>query len=654
MWNEPNGGFWPPQANVQQYTTLALAASKAIRRSSPHEWLIGPGMSGMDLTFLRACCARGLLRYWNAVSFHPYRLSPPETAATDFAEVRALIAQYAPKGRHIPILSSEWGYSVAYPGLNIERQARFAVREFLSNMAAGLRLSIWYDWHDDGTDPKNAEHNFGTVTNDYQLKPDYTAISTLAKYLSGFEFNKRIALASKNDYCLLFSHGTQQRLALWTSDSTPHDVTIPMSADPLRLIQMNGDSRQASADDRGFTVTISHSPEYVIPEGPNDLLAAVAAWHSLPSNTLYTVNSNLNRDLSATFTAIPFLAGSLPHNAQVTTSIVQGRTEHTLFSISHALVGHAPTLNGGHYLQAAGTPKPTLRSVLRIAGAEFVQLSTLTPLMPITVSVLPPTGLLQTIKIENPLDFNGKVLVKFFSNSGTQMRLLDLATLGKTAEVSMRAPTNGPVDVVVRLVNGSFTPGSHLIGNCITRTGPIVFQPIHLFSSSTHLGPLAQSGWTAVPDGNPSIASSIIASVVVAPAGGPAGLRLAGQIRYQFSKGWKFLRVSPLNKVQFVGKPSQLGLWVFGDGTGNGLNMRFTDKTGQTFQAGAGEMTWTGWRFIHFSLNSNNGHWGGANDGHLHYPLRLDTLLIVDGLNRATNGEVWVADPWLIYTDNDE
>jgi hypothetical protein len=85
MWNEPNGGFWPPQANVQQYADLALAASHAIRRTSPTEWLIGPGMSGMDFSFLRACFQRGLLKYWDAVSFHPYRLSPPETATDDFA-----------------------------------------------------------------------------------------------------------------------------------------------------------------------------------------------------------------------------------------------------------------------------------------------------------------------------------------------------------------------------------------------------------------------------------------------------------------------------------------------------------------------------------------------------------------------------------------
>lgn len=40
-------------------------------------------------------------------------------------------------------------------------------------------LSIWYDWHDDGQDPKEKEHNFGTVTWDYQPKPAYLAAQTL-------------------------------------------------------------------------------------------------------------------------------------------------------------------------------------------------------------------------------------------------------------------------------------------------------------------------------------------------------------------------------------------------------------------------------------------------------------------------------------------
>ena len=35
IWNEPNGNFWSPKPDAQQYTTLALAAAKAIREPDP-------------------------------------------------------------------------------------------------------------------------------------------------------------------------------------------------------------------------------------------------------------------------------------------------------------------------------------------------------------------------------------------------------------------------------------------------------------------------------------------------------------------------------------------------------------------------------------------------------------------------------------------
>lgn len=32
---------------------------------------------------------------------------------------------------------------------------------FMLNVAWGVNLSIWYDWHDDGPDGTDAESNFG-------------------------------------------------------------------------------------------------------------------------------------------------------------------------------------------------------------------------------------------------------------------------------------------------------------------------------------------------------------------------------------------------------------------------------------------------------------------------------------------------------------
>ncbi len=653
MWNEPNGGFWPPQANVQQYADLALAASQAIRRTSPTEWLIGPGMSGMDFSFLRECFQRGLLKYWDAVSFHPYRLSPPETATDDFAQVRALIAQYAPSGKHIPLLSSEWGYSVAYPGLNIERQARFAPREFLANMASGLRLSIWYDWHDDGLDPKNAEHNFGTVFNDYRLKPDYIAISTLAKYLRDFQYNKRIWLGSPDDYCLLFSKGTQQRLALWTTSTISHDVTVPMSSDPLRLVWMNGQSRQASAGNGTFVVKISHEPEYIIPEGPNDLLAAAAAWHSLPACTLYSPNTDIARVIAPTFTAVPFLVGALPHHAVVTTKIVQPTSTSPLLTVRKALAGKTPRLNGIYHLQSSSSSHAVLLTVLQIGGAAVEQTSQLTSIAPLTLAVLPPSGRSLAVQVTNRSGFTGPVTVALYTDGGVQKRAIRLTAVKQLVTVRFTAPKQESVRAIIVEGVGKHEKDIHLLGNDIVNTGTVTFKQLPLFTDIARQESLTQAGWNAVPDGDPAIKSTITSKVVQAPAGLPSNSSFAGEIRYKFDVGWKFLRVSPGKPLLLSGKPESLGLWVFGDGSGNGLRMRFTDNTNQTFQAGAGNLTWVGWRFVEFKLSGDNGHWGGANDGQIHYPLRIDSLLLIDGLGRATSGHVWFSDPWLIYARSD-
>ncbi len=262
MWNEPNIGFWKPVPNVQQYIALAQSVGSAIRAAQPQEWFIGPGVSGMDLTFIRACLTAGLLKFWDAVSFHPYRDTAPETAASDFQSVEALIHQFAPNSKPVPILASEWGYSELYPGLNINRQARLAVREFLSNMSSGLRLTIWYDWHDDGTDAQNAEDRFGTVTYDYQPKPIFNAIHTLATTLNGYVYTKRLAVGGPNDWCLLFRNRKgDDALAFWRVAGSAAPLDLPLISRQAVLVSMLGTRSDArDAEQAVFT----REPQYMM------------------------------------------------------------------------------------------------------------------------------------------------------------------------------------------------------------------------------------------------------------------------------------------------------------------------------------------------------------------------------------------------------
>jgi len=219
---------------VDDYAKLAVAVGKALRDAVPHEIYIGPACSTMDFKFLEACFKAGCLEYWQAVSVHPYRQGNPESVMADYARLANLIKQYAPAGKDIPIISGEWGYSSAWRRYDPTRQGQQLPRELLTNIASGARISIWYDWHDDGTDPKESEHHFGTVENAYHAgadpvytpKPAYLAMQKLTLELKDCRFKARISTANPKDFVMRFSRSTGDVFAVWTSDKD-HEVTLP-------------------------------------------------------------------------------------------------------------------------------------------------------------------------------------------------------------------------------------------------------------------------------------------------------------------------------------------------------------------------------------------------------------------------------------------
>ena len=231
IWNEPNG-FWRPKPDATAYAQMAVEAARAIKAATPGECVIGPTTATFAWDFIETTFRGGVLNYFDAVSVHPYRNTPPETAAPDYARLRALIAQYAPPGREIPILCGEWGYTSQSKERSETVQARFLTRQWLVNIASGAQLSMWYDWRDDGDNPDEREQRFGIVRHPYRpaqapvfdAKPAYFAAQTLTRQLSGLYFRSRLSGASDDDWILQFGRGDKTVLAVWTVDA---DVTKP-------------------------------------------------------------------------------------------------------------------------------------------------------------------------------------------------------------------------------------------------------------------------------------------------------------------------------------------------------------------------------------------------------------------------------------------
>jgi hypothetical protein len=285
LFNEPNVSmFWPPRPNVDEYTALASVVAKAFQRAAPNERLIGPATSGVEFKFLEACFQAGLLTQWSAVSVHPYRQQNPETVASEYALLRETIERYrvskdrdseglAGADRAPQIFSGEWGYSSVWRGMNEQKQAEMLAREFLTNIANGIPLSIWYDWRDDGPDPNEAEHHFGLVryrsaknAEPLQPKPAYLAAKTLIDHLHGFTFRERLIVGSDDDYVLALANGDERRYVAWTTSQNPHRVTIPHITGVFNVTRLTGETGGTLAPNTGtLSIDLTTSPLYFSP-----------------------------------------------------------------------------------------------------------------------------------------------------------------------------------------------------------------------------------------------------------------------------------------------------------------------------------------------------------------------------------------------------
>ena len=626
MYNEPNISFWRPKPNVEEYARLALKTGKAIRDAAPGETYVGPATSEIDFKFLEACFKAGLLEYWDAVSTHPYRQNAPESAAQDYQKLRAMIARYAPKDKQIPILSGEWGYSSAWGNFDEQKQGLMLPRQWLVNISNGVRLSIWYDWHDDGTKPKDPECHFGTVSNAYakdrqpvyEPKPAYRAAKTLTSFLSGYTFNKRLATASDDDYVLLFSKENELRLAAWTVGSA-HSIVIPASAGVFAATSHLGEVlAPLTATASGLAVELTNGPVYLAPKEYNELLGIAAKWERVPlSMTLHWPTKS-----SIALTAVNPLQRAVRISSGEQSALVKPGEQ----------VRFSTTLD----VSRASEPQRVKIQIDVEGVGSIAQQMDLAVDNPLILNILRSSNGYAAI-VENPSaeKFAGTLSLTDFDKNGGLLKQELKFDAGETQKTLSFDMAQASAQAGLRIEDENKNVLLTKIASKLT--------PIDLAHAES---------FTAIADGDSKIASKLNLTSDSPPEGPPQpGLKML-KLSYDFEAGWKFARIVPKQQEfkKIEGKPTSLGLWLYGDGNGNCQRLRFTDSSGQTFQPESPDITWTGWRYASFPLDGKkSGHWGGANDGTVHYPIQWDSLFLLDSKNREkTAGVVYLCSPTLV------
>jgi hypothetical protein len=591
IYNEPNIGFWRPKPSVDAYISLVKATVAAVRKADPNATIMAGATSAFPMDYISALFASGAMSNVNALSVHPYRGSSPETAALDFARVRAVIARFTPPGKApLPIVCSEWGYSTATNGVSEQKQAEYVLREYLANLAAGVNLTIYYDWKNDGPDPANNEHRFGVQQQDLTPKPAFLAVQGLVQALRGYTFRHRLAAASPTDYELLFEGPKDVALVDWSTDP---------AADPAK--QLPAVTKVAPGDPRYVTLkhaaAIRFTPDVRVAITKDDVAATVQVAN--PDNAPATV-----------------LLSNLANTKKLALRPGETKTAFTQLAV--------------------GADGPSTQPIdLKITwnGDPLTVISPLdverTSLLDVTVA---PIGNDLSVTLNNPLSsaFKGKVTLTTGPN---EKGIAHSVSIASAAEATVAFPGATATQSKLEAVDDS--------GLIWARQTTSAFIPVAGWS------PLAPPSdqYHVVPyvENSPTPAKSI--EVVPSPPGGPGGNSLA--VSYDTGPGWLYSTVTPIATDPIPADVSAIAIWIYGDATGASLRNRFVDSTGQTFQVDGTNMSWNGWKEVTFPLDGTGAsHWGGANDGVLHGPLLWQALVLIDGSKLPAHaGQILLAAP---------
>lgn len=230
LWNEPNNAGAPCDSEtVSNYTAFVSTVAPAIRAADSSAPIIAGAVNPNNIStdgttgynWLASCFQQGMLNHVDAVSIHPYAnpsSAAPEKVVSVYSKVRGDMQTYG--GKTVPLLDGEWGYSTCAVSNSNATQGDHLARSYLVNLSQGIPLSIWYAFRNLGTDSTNWEYNYGTIMNDYTIKPAYEQLQLLTTSLQGETFTAKLNDGRTSDWLLVFTAPNGQKtLAAWTTGS---------------------------------------------------------------------------------------------------------------------------------------------------------------------------------------------------------------------------------------------------------------------------------------------------------------------------------------------------------------------------------------------------------------------------------------------------
>ncbi len=232
IWNEPNWMFW--KGSEEDFIVLTEAAIRKIKEVDPAAKVVAGSFFRVPAKFLRKMLEAGALKEADAVSFHPYALSPLGVAE-QCDELRAILDEFGFKGEI-------WVTEIGFPSegwylsrFSDEDKPGVVLKTLAALTARGVRVVFWYELFDQYSKKKDSstldsELFFGLAGRDYRKKAGAVAYSLFAMGTAGSDYRPDLLSAGKGVEAFLYRRKDGRGiLLLFRNDADAREVSIEFS-----------------------------------------------------------------------------------------------------------------------------------------------------------------------------------------------------------------------------------------------------------------------------------------------------------------------------------------------------------------------------------------------------------------------------------------
>lgn len=241
IWNEWDIPIGLPErhrkeGSPESYTKLLQAVYPRIKAVDPNVTVIaGASTSGaVKKGWLEEVVKLGALNYCDAISIHSYNYSEPfpqrgpEACSAWMADVQEMLRRYH-DGKDVPFYVTEMGWPthVTKGGTDPELSASYLARLYLlARTSASFAGLWWYDFQDDGWNPKYNEDNFGLVRPDLTPKAAYYVMADISQLVGKGQYVGRIETPDVHVRGLRFTRDGRDYWTLWSDDDQDRQIVL--------------------------------------------------------------------------------------------------------------------------------------------------------------------------------------------------------------------------------------------------------------------------------------------------------------------------------------------------------------------------------------------------------------------------------------------